>query len=63
MSRPVNVKQVALYLAPEEKATLDRLHALTRAPRNVLLREAVGDLFTKYQALLTAQAQQKRSKR
>lgn len=59
----VNVKQIAVYLFPEEKATLDRLHTITRVPRTVLLREAVADLFAKYDHLLTERKPKARSKR
>jgi hypothetical protein len=46
---PVTKKhQQLILLEPEQAALLDELAAETRIPKQVLLREAVTDLLTKY---------------
>jgi hypothetical protein len=59
----VNVKQVAIYLTPAQKTTLDRLHTVTRIPRTVLMVEALTDLFAKYAHLLREPKAKPRAKR
>lgn len=43
-----DMHQQSLYLDPEKAEILDRLAAITRIPKAVLLREAVDDLLAKY---------------
>ncbi len=40
--------QTVLLLEPEQAEKLQRLHENTRIPKQVLLREAVDDLFVKH---------------
>jgi len=42
----------ALLLEPEQARTLTKLHERTRIPKQVLLREAVDDLFKKHRKIL-----------
>ncbi len=40
--------QAIILLEPEQAEKLQRLHENTRIPKQVLLREAVDDLFVKH---------------
>ena len=40
--------QCILLLEPEQAKTLQRLHETTRIPKQVLMREAIDDLFEKH---------------
>lgn len=40
--------QTILLLEPEQAKKLQRLHEKTRIPKQVLMREAMDDLFVKY---------------
>lgn len=47
MGRTTKV-QTILLLEPEQAITLQRLHDRTRIPKQVLMREAIDDLFVKH---------------
>ncbi|HTE41649.1 MAG TPA: ribbon-helix-helix domain-containing protein [Steroidobacteraceae bacterium] len=46
--KPVNFKQIAAFVTPEQHEALKALSALTRIPQQAHLREAIDDLLRKY---------------
>ncbi|MBI3988511.1 MAG: ribbon-helix-helix domain-containing protein [candidate division NC10 bacterium] len=57
------LKKKVMQITEEQDQTLHRLHQVTRIPMNVLLREALDDLFIKYRHLLEEQPKRKERKR
>jgi predicted transcriptional regulator len=44
--------QLGINVSPEMRATMQELSAKTRIPQSVLFREALEDLFAKYDEIL-----------
>ena len=57
------MKRKVVMLTEAQDATLRRLHQVTRIAMNVLVREALDDLFTKYRHLLEGKPERKERKR